>query len=73
MTSLTLAKEEKQYINQIKNKAVLIKYFKSLDEDQLIQVDLNLKWEFYAITFCLFRVFAYPGLIYRYFWRKRLN
>ena len=31
------------------------------------------KWEFYAITFCLFLVFAYPGFVYRYFWRKRLN
>lgn len=31
------------------------------------------KWEFYAITFCLFLVFAYPGFVYRYFWCKRLN
>lgn len=30
-------------------------------------------WEFYAITFCLFIVFAYPGFVYRYLWRgKRL-
>lgn len=27
-------------------------------------------WEFYAITACMFLVFAYPGFVYRYFWRK---
>ena len=27
-------------------------------------------WEFYAITVCLFLVFAYPGFVYRYLWRK---
>ena len=27
-------------------------------------------WEFYAITACLFLVFAFPGFVYRYFWRK---
>lgn len=27
-------------------------------------------WEFYAITACLFLVFAFPGFIYRYFWRR---
>ena len=27
-------------------------------------------WEFYAVTFCLFLVFAYPGFVYRYLWRK---
>ncbi len=26
-------------------------------------------WEFYAITFFLFLVFAYPGFVYRYMWR----
>jgi Na+(H+)/acetate symporter ActP len=26
-------------------------------------------WEFYATTFCLFLVFAFPGFIYRYFWK----
>jgi hypothetical protein len=25
-------------------------------------------WEFYATTFCLFLVFAFPGFIYRYLW-----
>jgi uncharacterized membrane protein len=28
-------------------------------------------WEFYAITACLFLVFAYPGLVVRYFWKSR--
>jgi hypothetical protein len=28
-------------------------------------------WEFYAITFCLFLVFAYPGFVYRYLWQRR--
>lgn len=28
-------------------------------------------WEFYAITACLFLVFAFPGFTYRYLWRKR--
>lgn len=27
-------------------------------------------WEFYAITACLFLVFAFPGFVYRYFWKK---
>lgn len=27
-------------------------------------------WEFYAITFCLFLVLAYPGFVYRYLWRR---
>jgi hypothetical protein len=29
------------------------------------------RWEFYAITACLFLVFAYPGFLYRYLWRRR--
>jgi Na+(H+)/acetate symporter ActP len=27
------------------------------------------RWEFYAVTVCLFLVFAYPGFVYRYLWR----
>ena len=27
-------------------------------------------WEFYAVTACLFLVFAFPGFVYRYFWTK---
>lgn len=29
------------------------------------------RWEFYAITACLFIVLAYPGFVYRYLWRRR--
>lgn len=28
------------------------------------------RWEFYAVTVCLFLVFAYPGFLYRYLWRR---
>ena len=28
-------------------------------------------WEFYAITFCLFLVLAYPGFVYRYLLQRR--
>ena len=28
------------------------------------------KWEFYAITVCMFLVLAFPGFIYRFFWKK---
>jgi hypothetical protein len=28
------------------------------------------KWDFYAITACLFIVLAFPGFIYRFFWKK---
>ena len=27
-------------------------------------------WEFYAITVCMFLVLAFPGFIYRFFWKK---
>lgn len=27
-------------------------------------------WPFYASTFALFIVFAWPGFVWRYFWRK---
>ncbi len=29
-------------------------------------------WEFYAITFCLFLVMAYPGFVWRYLRRKSI-
>jgi hypothetical protein len=29
------------------------------------------RWEFYAVTACLFVVFAYPGFLYCYLWRRR--
>jgi len=28
------------------------------------------KWEFYAVTACMFLVFAFPGFVYRFFWKK---
>src|SRR5262245_61824977 len=28
-------------------------------------------WEFYAVTFCLFVVLAFPGFLARYLWRHR--
>lgn len=28
-------------------------------------------WQFYAVAASLFVVFAYPGFIYRYLWRRR--
>ncbi len=28
-------------------------------------------WQFYAITFCLFIVLAFPGFLVRYLWRQR--
>lgn len=28
------------------------------------------KWEFYAITSCLFLVFSFPGFVYYFLWRK---
>jgi Na+(H+)/acetate symporter ActP len=28
-------------------------------------------WEFYAVNAALFLVFAYPGFVYRYLWRRR--
>lgn len=27
-------------------------------------------WEFYAITACMFLVFAFPGFVYRNLWRR---
>jgi Na+(H+)/acetate symporter ActP len=28
------------------------------------------KWEFYAITVCFFLVLAFPGFVYRFFWKQ---
>ena len=28
-------------------------------------------WEFYAVTVCLFAVAAFPGFVWRYFWKDR--
>ena len=27
-------------------------------------------WQFYAVTASLFLVFAFPGFVYKYFWKK---
>ncbi len=27
-------------------------------------------WEFYAVTSCIFLVFAFPGFVYRVLWKK---
>jgi len=29
------------------------------------------KWEFYAVTGCIFLVFAFPGFVYRYLLKRR--
>lgn len=39
-------------------------------ESQLADVHKQ-NWEFYAINASLFVVFAYPGFVYRYLWRRR--
>ena len=28
------------------------------------------RWEFYAITACMFLVFAYPGFVMKYLWKS---
>jgi hypothetical protein len=28
------------------------------------------RWEFFALTACLFLVFAFPGFVYRFLWRS---
>ncbi len=28
------------------------------------------RWQFYATVVCMFIVFAFPGFVYRYLWRK---
>jgi uncharacterized membrane protein len=53
----------------------LLLYFVVGGVARLLESRLNVpqvqKWEFYAITFCLFLVLAYPGFVYRYLWRHR--
>lgn len=29
-------------------------------------------WEFYAVTACLFLVFAFPGFVYKVLWKKTI-
>jgi len=44
--------------------------FLLLVEKQVIGNTHNQDWEFYAITFCLFLVFSFPGFIYKVIWKK---
>jgi hypothetical protein len=39
-------------------------------ERELLGQTASQHWEFYAITACMFLVFAFPGFVYRYLWRK---
>lgn len=34
-----------------------------------VQTVARQHWEFYAVTACLFIVFAFPGFVWRYLWR----
>ncbi len=45
--------------------------FAGLLEGQAYASRYPQNWEFYAITFCLFLVLAYPGFVYRYLWQRR--
>jgi|TARA_B110000014_G_C20094556_1_gene573546 hypothetical protein len=44
--------------------------FLLLIEKQVIGNTHNQDWEFYAITFCLFLVFSFPGFIYKIIWKR---
>lgn len=39
-------------------------------EGRLMPVQAQ-NWQFYVTTFALFLVFAFPGFVARYFWRRR--
>jgi hypothetical protein len=41
-----------------------------LTENKIMGQASSQHWEFYATTACLFLVFATPGFIYRYLWRR---
>ena len=41
-----------------------------LVEKNIMGQSASQHWEFYATTACLFLVFAFPGFIWRYFWRR---
>lgn len=45
----------------------LAAYFETRSYGDLYRQD----WQFYAVTACLFLVFAYPGFTVRYLWHKR--
>lgn len=50
---------------------LVVGVFASVLETQAYGSPYRQNWEFYAITFCLFVVFGYPGFVYRYLWRRR--
>lgn len=49
---------------------LLLGGFSIVIENQAYGGAYTQRWEFYAITFCLFLVFAYPGFVYRYLWQR---
>ncbi len=53
---------------------LIVLYFLLLTVAYLLEARIgnafSQRWEFYAITACLFIVFAYPGFVFRYL-RKR--
>lgn len=53
---------------------LIVLYFVVLGIAYLLEVRIGnvfpQRWEFYAITLCLFAVLSYPGFVYRYL-RKR--
>ncbi|WP_215780965.1 DUF2818 family protein [Paludibacterium sp. B53371] len=48
---------------------LLVGLFARLLESRLMPVHEQ-NWQFYASTFALFVVFAFPGFVWRYFWRQ---
>lgn len=49
---------------------LLVGGFAYLLESRLMPVQPQ-NWQFYVTTLSLFLVFAFPGYVYRYFWRRR--
>jgi hypothetical protein len=49
---------------------LLVGLFARLIESRQMPVH-DQHWQFYVTTFALFLVFAFPGFVYRYFWRQR--
>lgn len=39
-------------------------------EERLHGAAYSQGWEFYVVTAALFAVFAFPGFVYRYLWRR---
>jgi len=54
---------------------LVILYFVVGGASMLLETRMGLRhaqnWEFFAVTACLFLVFAFPGFTYRYLWRQR--